>query len=411
MPHEIRRIPIRATLAVGFAAMGSMAGTCVVRGDDVRQTIIALVFVSCFAAVTSMSISLPRGGEIRLDGGVAIASVALLSPTTALIASALGTLIGSVAHPFPTHRRQRTLSSIARHALPLPMFAWLFGQLAPTSRWIDHSATAAALLLTGVAYLLWDSFAFWVLTDVRKVRRSVPMSVSVTLVVYVAYFGIICLGVALALLFPYLGVLGAAVMVTLMLLIGDALDMLLKMKAAYVKTVLALSHMSELQRPGRSGHGERVSAIATAIGQQMRLERDSVARLAFAALLHGVGIVTGDDFDPSINAPDGPLERIGTAGAHLVTQIRALSDLAPILAQMHIDYQDYLGVDDPDGLLARIVRLASDFDDLQRPPSGEGLTAAAALDHLEAKVGSTYDPRAFNCLRAAVAAGRVNGVS
>ena len=152
------------------------------------------------------------------------------------------------------------------------------------------------------------------------------------------------------------------------------------------------------------GHSERVRAYSQMIAKELRLGREEVDRLNWAALLHDIGkleVAGGDPQQAGAGRPtrsggDPPSPGVGRA---LAEPLRAwLGDWTDAIADHHErwDGSGYpKGVEgDAISLAGRIVAVADVFDVITSARSyKEPGNAAAARDEIARCAGAQFDPR------------------
>jgi len=156
------------------------------------------------------------------------------------------------------------------------------------------------------------------------------------------------------------------------------------------------------------GHSEQVVSLATSVAMLLGLTRETVERIAHAALLHDVG---------KLAIPDEILRKTGTlddAEWHVMAQhpvigegiLRRLPQLAPIAPIVRHEHEHWDGSGYPDGLRgsqipvgSRII-LACDayVAMITRRPYRRALGRADALAELRAAAGSQFDPTVVDAL-------------
>jgi hypothetical protein len=171
----------------------------------------------------------------------------------------------------------------------------------------------------------------------------------------------------------------------------------------YRQTIEALAMAPELGGVVRSGHAERVAALAVAIGRELELDDVNVGDLETAALLHHLGQVTLDEPRPGARVD---LREVATVTAALLREIEPLHAAAEIVAGESLGARDALrepttsrgsstrGVS-PVALASQALKVASAFDDLTE---GADDRSAAALEALYSSPGYVYDSRALEAL-------------
>lgn len=362
-------------------------------GADSYGTL-AMLVVS-FAALELVPLMLPRGELFRMSGGVSSAALALVAPPTAVASFLMGATLGQLLKTQGGPALGQ-VEDLARRGALLAAVAAAYA-LTTANRAlsaVDPQSVATAFA-AGCAYLMLDMWSYVVLAPPVAGDPTARATLGLVRLLGSVYLGQVSVGVVLALVHPRLGVLAFVILVILMLIMQHTSGLLLKVRGAYMKTVGALVRLAEAQRPHAEGHAERVASLAAAMGRTLGLGQDALERLTLAALLHDIGMVAlGEDaetYDP---------EAVANAGVTLVSKVSFLTSLGPvILRQSETYFPGPLG-DDVDVLLARILRVASDFDDALHTRGH-----AAALEEIESEQGILYDPRVVavlhDCVRGA----------
>jgi putative nucleotidyltransferase with HDIG domain len=197
------------------------------------------------------------------------------------------------------------------------------------------------------------------------------------------YLALASVGVALAIVYPAMGLAGGAILVTLMAVMKLSFGNYVRARTAYPKTVAVLARLAETEMQEARGHAERVADLATAVGKRMHLGNRAVERLGLAALLHDIGKVkTGKLHDDGEHAE---------VGAELLEQIDFLSDLAPIVEGHHSTAAD--AVEGGDELLAHVLYAVSFYDLQSQERPGDQVLA-----EMKARQGSEFDARVVAAL-------------
>ncbi|HET6175243.1 MAG TPA: diguanylate cyclase [Gaiellales bacterium] len=145
---------------------------------------------------------------------------------------------------------------------------------------------------------------------------------------------------------------------------------------------------------------ERISELAAAISEQMRLGEASTTRCRLAGLLHDMGTVVVADRILSLVGPPLPrdwlaYEEHAAAGARMVRSVAGVSEAADFVGahEERFDGTGYpLGLSGDDiPLESRIVACAAAYAKLARILSGEPLAEA-----LKAQSGQALDPEVVN---------------
>ena len=179
-------------------------------------------------------------------------------------------------------------------------------------------------------------------------------------------------------------------------------------QSTYVGAIRALAMALDARDPYTAGHSERVSAIAVAIGRQMRLKEDQIEVLRLGALLHDIGKIGVSDHvlrkPAALTTEEYELIKQHPAlGARILRSVPFLARHIPIV-ELHHERPDGKGY--PHGLagdeipvLARIAHVADAFDAMTsarayRPARG----APEALAELWSSAGAQFDAEAVQAL-------------
>lgn len=167
--------------------------------------------------------------------------------------------------------------------------------------------------------------------------------------------------------------------------------------------LVSLVRAIDAKDPATRGHSERVSALARAVGEELKLPPAEVDRLRLAGLVHDLGKLGVPE---SILLKKGKLtdeefaaiRRHPQAGVDILRGIEPLADLLPAVLHHH---ERYDGRGYPAGiggeaipLHARILGVVDAFDAMHsRRSYHEGAAVAACLGEIERNAGSQFDPR------------------
>jgi putative nucleotidyltransferase with HDIG domain len=369
------------TVLTGAAAF-TLSGVVLLL-DGAPEGAAALVVAVAYAAVAFIPLRLPQGDTVFGVVGVMVAAIAL-QPASSVVA---GAVLGSVLALLLTSREQpwRTgLVEAFRQTGIAAGMVLLYPVLKPfdipvevlgSLPW-DVIALAvlylAVDLATAGAVLALDSDAGLQSAIVGLVRLAGPM-----------YLALASVGVALAIVYPVMGLAGGAILVTLMALMKLSFGNYVRARTAYPKTVAVLARLAETELQEARGHAERVAELATAVGKRMHLGNKAVERLGLAALLHDIGKVkTGELHDDGQHAD---------VGAELLEQIDFLNDLAPIVKGHHSTAAD--AVRGGDDLLAHVLYVVSYYDLRSQERPGEEVLA-----DMRSRQGTEFDPQVVAAL-------------
>jgi response regulator RpfG family c-di-GMP phosphodiesterase len=177
-----------------------------------------------------------------------------------------------------------------------------------------------------------------------------------------------------------------------------------KLKASFLTSIKVFSGMTEMRSKNLAGHTRRVADMARRIAVRMQLETHEIQDVFVAGLLHNIGMIGFSD--EMLNMPVSMMkgEMLGLyrkhpqSGEQLLTALDDLRGAAKILrSQMERfdgeGFPDHLaGLAIPIG--ARILALASDFDNLQIGTlTQRRLRPDEAVALILQNSGKRYDPQ------------------
>jgi len=340
-----------------------------------------------FMVVAAVPIRLPRGDTLAVAVGPALAASILVPQCEAVTGVTFG-VMATVA----VSLREDSPSGLLMDSLRYPIITFaiagpLAELLSATQPSQNDFATVLKLLVLALTFVALDLFTYSLVTAWVD---SEPLGQRITSLIRLVggvFAGQASVGIALALVYPSMGILGALVLVVLMLVMKHTFGLYLRIRSAYARTVGVLARLAEFQLGDAQGHAERVAAIAAAMGRHMRLPHQSLERLSFAALLHDIGKV-GTEGETGV-------DRHAVLGARILLQVPFLTDVAPVVAMHHDSEFDSTN---PDGLLAQIVAVASRYDELRHvhPP-----THSEELVNILIGDSSGYDSRVLSALKRA----------
>ena len=167
-------------------------------------------------------------------------------------------------------------------------------------------------------------------------------------------------------------------------------------RTTYLQTIGALAKVPEMAGYTEPGHSRRVADLAVEIAQEMGVEGKHIEEIQYAALLHDIGRVSLPDPE---SANDSAYRlQVALEGAVIVKETGYLPGVATIIGQQHEPYRRR-GEDQNRGVEvgAKIVKVASAYDDLTNPP-GAGRTPWDALEHMHLGMAYEYDPQVIQAL-------------
>lgn len=167
-------------------------------------------------------------------------------------------------------------------------------------------------------------------------------------------------------------------------------------RRTYLQTVRALSKVPEMAGYTEPGHSTRVAELAVAIAQELAIGDPDLGEIEYAALLHDIGRVSLPD--PADASESTSRLELALVGAQIVEQTGYFPRVARMVREQHEQYRRR-GEDTNRELTigAKIIKVASAYDDLTRPP-GPGHTPWDALERLHLGMAYEYDPNVIQGL-------------
>jgi hypothetical protein len=155
-------------------------------------------------------------------------------------------------------------------------------------------------------------------------------------------------------------------------------------RRTYDQTIRALGAAPELGGLVRSGHAERVAALAVAIASERGFSRHELDQIETAALLHHLGQVCLDE--PEDGRRPAPVA-IAEAGATILRSTELLAPAGDIIASEWAPIRESVS-SRPSVMSGQILKVASAFDELSE---GRAERAGLALEALYSAPGYLYD--------------------
>ena len=421
--HEFKRFPwqvrdsgqLLLAAAAGLLLVASVAQTT---DAGLRDSHVAIAFGILIAFGELLRLSLPGDREsapIATAGALAYALLILvgdtyvrLSAQQVVTVTAFGMVVGALPHL--AVGRPARVGGMAARLLAVASVAFLFRPLAGTTSVKHHwgvalplmaSLVVLALLVEAVLSALMRAdeqrALFWVVL-VDEMRVQLPLGAAV---------GASALLIAFAA--EVMGLAALAVFTAPLLVTQVAFRRYSGIRTTYLQTVRALAKVTEIGGYVETGHSERVSRLAVAIGRELGIHEPELLELEYAALMHDIGQLSLSDPIPggaTVLVSPQDQQRIAELGAEVIQQAKVLGAVAEIVRRQNEPYRDvdYVpnelardsGLPGPP-LGSRIIRAANAFDDLVGG-SLDPARAAEAVTRLQLDTASEFDPRVVEAL-------------
>lgn len=382
--HRIRSETAHRTLYAGLAVAASGAVVHQASGDTPYGLVALIALAFCVADLTPLT--LPRGGAIALSGGVATVAIAMLQPIIGVGALLVGVCSAGAVRDDPASPANLLLDVLRRLvALSAAYWVLLFsGRSAGLFSEIPSYAGLAALL-AGFVYMVLDLLGFALLDARRSNRNMVRSGMSLFSLIGGIYLSQVFVGAAAAIVYSSLQAIGFIILFILMLLLQSSFALLLRVRAAYYRTLSAVARLAECEAGGSLGHSERVAEIATAIARIRHMGGQDAKLLSYAALLHNVGDTHGAMSETMTT----------TSLSDLFDDIPYLSGVGAVVSSSLVPYSAGGNGDVRSRVLGGVLRLACAYDArVQNHPQ------SSVIDAL---TNDNYDPDSLRALEVAIA--------
>jgi len=368
----------------------------------------ALAFGALIALGELLRLNLPGDREaapIATAGAMAYAVLLRIGNVPAthgadqvVAVTAIGMIVGALPH-LAVGRPTRVAAMSAR-LLAVACVAVAFRPLATASliggRWWSQLPVMLALVV--FALLVEAVISALIRTEELRTRFAVALGDELRIQLPIgAATGASALLIAFAA--EVMGLAAVAVFAAPLLVTQVALRRYAGIRATYLQTVRALARVTEIGGYVETGHSDRVSRLAVAIGRELGMPEAALLELEYAALMHDIGQLSLRDPVPggaTVLVTRGEQRRIAEYGAEVIGQARVLDSVADIVRRQS-DPCRPADRTQPPPLSSRIIRAANAYDDLVGS-SDDPSRATEAVERLRLDTGSEYDPRVVEAL-------------
>jgi HD domain len=421
--HELRRFPwqvrdsgqLLLVAAAGVLLVASVAQTASTGLFDGK---VAVGFGVLIAFGELLRLSLPGDREsapIATAGALGYALLIKVGDTPmrhtaqqVVTVAAIGMIIGAMPHL--AVGRPARVGAMAARLLAVASVAFLFRPLAadvPVVRdWgVDLALMVSLVILALLVEVVLSALMradeqrarFWV-TLLDEMRVQLPLGAAVGASALLIAFASEVMG------FAALAVFTAPLLVTQL-----AFRRYSGIRATYLQTVRALAKVTEIGGYVETGHSERVSRLAVAVGRELGIHEPDLLELEYAALMHDIGQLSLSDPIPggaTVLVSRTDQDRIAELGAEVIQQAKVLGAVAEIVRRQNEPYRDIDFVPDAHAtdagspgppMSSRIIKAANAFDDLVGG-SLDPARATEAVHRLRLDTASEFDPRVVEAL-------------
>jgi putative nucleotidyltransferase with HDIG domain len=164
----------------------------------------------------------------------------------------------------------------------------------------------------------------------------------------------------------------------------------------YLQTVRALAKVPEMAGYTQRDHSARVARLAVDIARELGVPASDVREIEYAALLHDIGRISLPD--PEEDEKGASALQLALVGAEIIEETGHFPAVARMVREQHEPYRRR-GEDVNRNLVtgAKIIRVASAYDDLTEPP-GPGRTPWDSLEKLHLGMAYDFDPAVIQAL-------------
>ena len=383
----------------------------------------AIAFAALIALGELLRLTLPGDREAAPIGTASALAYALLirvgpvparhSALQVVAVAGIGMILGALPHV--AVGRPARLPSMAARLIAVTCVAFAFRPLAGTPAVVRDWWTAFAVM-AGLGALAW-LVKLVIEAAIRARVLRARMRVTFTDELRVQWpLGVAVVASATLIVFAAeaMGLVAVAVFIAPLLVTQVAFRRYAGIRATYLQTIRALARVTEIGGYVETGHSDRVSRLAVAVGRELGLAEPQLLELQYAALIHDIGQLSLPDPIPggaTVLVSPEEQRQIAQLGAEVIEQANVLDSVAEIVRRQSDPRRDPAGAGagasagtgyGPPPLSSRIIRAVNAFDDLVGGSSNAG-RAAAVVDRLRLDTATEYDPAVVEALARVIA--------
>ena len=166
-------------------------------------------------------------------------------------------------------------------------------------------------------------------------------------------------------------------------------------RRSYLQTVGALAKVPEMAGYTQQGHSNRVAELAVGIAKELGIGDPELHEIEYAALLHDIGRISLPDPEGAKSTSNLQLALVGAGIIEETGHFPAVADMVRDQNEPYRRRGEETNLSLPMG--AKIIKVASAFDDLTEPP-GPGRTPREAMEQLYLGMAFDYDPNVIQGL-------------
>lgn len=337
---------------------------------------VALAFVTTsFVLLHMLDLRLPRGDALRIDALAVVSSVILGDPLVASMSMLFAVAVSAyIARQTGNSRTWSvTVEDAARRTVLVGICTGAALAVSSSSALPPGYGLALPALLGGLLYMVFDITLYAVGRALGERLHLITGIIQTARVLGFIYLGQVCLGGAVVLVYPELGLWGVLPLSLLGLILTNSFQLYLRVRRAYQDMIRMLVGVAELAWPRMEGHAQNVAEHAVRIGRRRGLNGHWLEVLNYAALLHDVGLMEAYPQD-ALSSDQVPEH--ADVGAQIAANVPFLRDVSDIIRNHHAFLgagpEDF-GSKQPETILCtRIVKVVSLWDLSNRLSSSIG---------------------------------------
>ncbi len=372
------------------------------------ETLAGIAFFAAMAFIAeAIPVHLPTGdATISVSFVVIYASILLFGPGEASWIAAFGTLrLKDITGKVPLHV---VMFNRAQLAISVAVAGFVYSALGGIPLTSAAPFSLVPSVLCGITYLMVNTA---LLVGVLSLSQSVPpwrMFISnfrwtmPNLLVFQP------LGIMVARVYMTHGPQTVTLFIIPLFIARYSFQLYIKMRRAYLDTILTLTASLDAKDPYTFGHSERVANYSVEIARAMGLGYEQVELLRYVGVLHDIGKIGIRDSilkKPGVFTHEEyeEMKRHPRIGADIISSIRLSGGAATWVKHHH---ERYDGTGFPDGLKAeqiplgaRIIAVADALDAITTVrPYKPALDWDRALDEMKQNSGTQFDPEVVDAL-------------
>lgn len=370
-----------------------------------------LLFFALHLASELLMVKLPKGGSVSFGIAVDIAALISFGPFAAGIIGMGGVIGQSISNGFSFIK---SLFNLSVTWLELAVAGFIYQALGGVYGVFDLTTDILPLFLAAISYLLINvTLSTLIISYANNLQLKSTWESNIKWAIP-SLIALVPQGYLLAVIYAYLGVIGAFFYFVPLLLARYSFNQYVETKAAHVSVVQALATALEAKDSYTKGHSDRVARYVELICRQLRLSEKFIEELIQAAAMHDIGKIGIPE--EILNKPNRLsnqeyelIKAHPTIGYRILTEVDFLASVADVIKYHHEwfdgsqGYPNELKMDEiPLG--ARILMVADCFDAMTTDrPYRKALSVEQAIDELVKGSGAQFDPHVveafIECIR------------